>query len=58
MTSFGAIYDMPVYLNLFIESMGVDLAFLNASLKEDVSIDPPAGYPFFAKCLMLKLHKV
>ena len=42
MTSFCIIYALSVYLNLFIESMDVEVAFLNATLKEDVYIDPPA----------------
>ena len=41
MTSFRIIYAQSVYMNLFIESMDVDVAFLNATLKEDVYIDPP-----------------
>ena len=57
MTSFRIIYALSVYLNLFIESMGVDVAFLNASFKEDVYIDPQAGHPPAAKCLVLKLSK-
>ena len=44
MTSFRIIYALSVYLNLFIESMDVGVAFLNATLTEDVYIDPPAGY--------------
>ena len=44
-TSFRIIYEMSAYLNLFIESIDVDVKFLNASLKGDVYIDPPAGYP-------------
>ena len=35
-TSFSVIYALSVYLNLFIESTDVDVAFLNATLKEDV----------------------
>ena len=42
MTSFRNIYALSVNLNLFIESMDVDVAFLNATLKEDIYIDPPA----------------
>ena len=57
MTSYRIIYALSVYLNLFIESMDVDLAFLNATLKEDVDIDPPAGYPPVAKGMVLKLNK-
>ena len=30
MTSFQVIYALPVYLQFFIESMDVDVAFLNA----------------------------
>ena len=50
MTSFH-INSLSVYLNLFIDCMDedVDMAFLNATLKEDVYIDPPAGYPPVAK---------
>ena len=33
-----------MYLHLFIKSMDVDVAFLNAALKEDFYIEPPAGY--------------
>ena len=55
MTSFRIIYAQSVYLNLFIEIM--DAVFLNATLKEDVYIDPPAGYPPVAKGMVLKLNK-
>ena len=55
-TSFRIIYALSVYLNLFIESMDVDVAFLNATLKENVNINPPAGYPPVAKGLFLKLN--
>ena len=44
-------------MNLFKKSMDVDVAFLNATLKGDVYIDPPAGYPPVAKGLVLKLNK-
>ena len=54
MTSFRIIYGVSVYLNLFFESMGVDVAFLNAIY---VYIDPPAGYPPVAKGLVVKLIK-
>ena len=37
--------------------MDVDVAFLSSTLKEDVGIDPPAGYPPVAKGLVLKLNK-
>ena len=57
MSSFRIIYALPVYLHLFIESMDVDVAFLNATLKKDVYIDPPAGYPPVTKGLVLKLNK-
>ena len=57
MTSFRIIYALSVYLNLFIESMDVDVAFLIATLKEYVYIDPPAGYPPVAKGLVLKHNK-
>ena len=33
MTSFRVIYALSVYLHLFIESMDVDVEFLNADLK-------------------------
>ena len=51
------IYALSVYLNLFIESIDMDVAFLNATLKENVDIDPPAGHPPVAKGLVLKLNK-
>ena len=57
MTSFRIIYALSAYLNLFIESVDFDVAFLNATWKEDVYIDPPAGYPSVAKLLVLKLNK-
>ena len=57
MTSFRIIYALSVYLNLFIESMDVDVAFLNATLKEDIYIEPPPGYPPVAKGMVLKLNK-
>ena len=57
MTSFRIIYSLSVYLNLFIESMNLDVTFLNATLKEDGNIDPPAGYPPAARGLILKLNK-
>ena len=57
MISFRIIYALSVYLNLIIESMDVDVAFLNATLKEDNYIDPPAGYRPVAKVLVLKLNK-
>ena len=57
MTSFRIIYALPVYVDLFIESVDVDVAFLNATLKVDVYIDPPAGYPLEAKSLVLNLIK-
>ena len=46
-------------MNLFVESMffDVDVAFPNVTLKEDVHIDPPAGYSPVAKGLVLKLNK-
>ena len=43
MTSFRVIYALSVYLHLFIESVDVDVAFLNEELKEDVYIEPSAG---------------
>ena len=49
MTSFRVFCAMSAYLKLFIESTDVDVAFLNATLKKDVYIDPPAGYPPVAK---------
>ena len=54
MTSFRIIHALSVYLNLFTESIDVDVVFLNATLKEDVYIDPPAGYPHVAKEMVLK----
>ena len=51
MTLFRIICALSIYLNLFIESMEVDVAFLDATLKENVYIDPPAGYPPAAKGL-------
>ena len=57
MTSFRVIYAISVYLHLFIESMDVDVAFLNAALKEDVYIEPPAGYKPVPKGMVLKLNK-
>ena len=57
MMSFLVIYAITVYLNLFIDSMDVDVAFLNATSKEDVYIDPLAGHPPVAKGLVLKLNK-
>ena len=39
MLLFCIIYALSVYLTLFIESMDVDLAFLNATLKVDAYID-------------------
>ena len=35
----------------------VDVAFVNATLKEDIYINPPAGYPLIAKDMVLQLHK-
>ena len=35
----------------------VDVAFLNATLKDDVYIDPPAGYPNAAKGMVQMLNK-
>ena len=52
MTSFRIIYALSVYLNLFFESIYVDVVSLDATLKRDVYIDPPAGYP--PKGLVLK----
>ena len=52
LTSFRIIYALSVYLNLFIGR-----SFINATLKEDVNIDPPAGYPPGAKGLVPKLNK-
>ena len=57
MTSFRVIYALSVYLHLFIESMDVDVAFLNADLKEDVYIEPPSGYKAVPKGMVLKLNK-
>ena len=57
MTSFCIIYVLSVYLNLLIESMDVDVTFLNATMDEDICIEPPAGYPPVAKGLVLKLNK-
>ena len=54
MTSLPIIYALSVYLNLFIESMDVDVTILNATIKEDVYIDPPAGYPPTAKGMVLQ----
>ena len=34
---------LSVYLNLLIKSVDVDVAYLNAELKEDAYIEPPAG---------------
>ena len=56
-TSFRIFYALSVYLNLFIEIMDVDVAFLNATLKGDVYTDPPAGYPPAAKGLVVKINK-
>ena len=38
------IYALSVYLNLFIESMDVDLALLNATLKERRCLHRPTGW--------------
>ena len=61
MTSLRIIYVLSVYLKLFIESMDVDVdvdvAFLNATLKEGVYIGPPAVYPPVPKGLVLMLNK-
>ena len=54
MTSFRFIYALSVYLNLFIECLGGEVAFLHATLEEDVYIDPPAGYPPVDKGMALK----
>ena len=51
------IYALSVYLPLFIENMDVDVAFLNAELKKDVYIEPPAGYRPVPKGKALKLNK-
>ena len=45
---------MFVYLNQIIESMAVDVAFRNATLKEDVSIDPSALCPPVANGMVLR----
>ena len=37
--------------------MDLDVAILNATLKEDVYLDPPTGYPPVAKDMALKLSK-
>ena len=37
--------------------MDVFAAFLNAESKEDVNIEPPAGYNAVAKGMVLKLNK-
>ena len=55
-TSISFIFALYVYLNLFMQSMDVDVAFLNAACKEDVYFGPPAGYPLLAKGLDLHLH--
>ena len=56
MTSFRVIYALSVYLHLFIESIDVDVAFLNAALKEDVYTEPPAGYRPALKGMVLVLN--
>ena len=38
-------------------AVDVDTVFFNATLKEDVYIDPSAGYPPVAKGFVLKLNK-
>ena len=59
MTSCRVIYALHVYLHLFTESMDVDVdvAFLNAELKEDVYIEPPARYKPVPKGMVLKANK-
>ena len=57
MTSFRVIYVLSIDLNMLIESINVDVAFLNASLKEDGHIEPPDGYSPVANGLVLKLKK-
>ena len=39
------------------QGMDVDVAFLNAALKEDVYIEAPAGYKSIPKGMVLKLNK-
>ena len=51
------VYTLSEYLSLFIERVDVGVAFLNATLKEDIYINPPAGYPPVAKGLILRLNK-
>ena len=57
MTSFLVTYALYVLLDLFMENMDVDVALLNATLKEDVYIDPMAGFPRLAIGLVLNLNK-
>ena len=46
-----------MHLHLFTESMDVDVAFLNAELKEDICVQSPAEYKSVAKGMVLKLNK-
>ena len=49
--------SIPMLQYLYIESMGVDVEFLNATLKEDAYNYPQAQYLTVAKGLVLKLKK-
>ena len=57
LTSFRVIYAPCVLLQFVIDDMDVDVAFLNATLQEDVYIKPPPGYPALPPKMVLKLNK-
>jgi hypothetical protein len=57
LSSLRLVYALSVVFNAQLYMLDVNTAFLNADLKEDVYINPPAGYGDVPKGLVLKLNK-
>ena len=57
LSSLRLVYALSVLYGAELYMLDVNTAFLNASLKEDVYINPPAGYGDIPKGCVLKLEK-
>jgi len=57
LSSLRLVYSLSVVYGAELYMLDVNTAFLNASLKEDVYINPPAGYGDIPKGYVLKLQK-
>ena len=58
MTSFRVLYTLSMYRHLLIESVILDVAFLNAESKEDVQIEAPVGLKSVEVGMVLKLDNL